>query len=64
MLHTFLDNTLRINYMKYELISSNRYRVLVTVDLKKRYFGKFRLKAQKGCIIAIVYFLNNNLKCY
>ena len=29
-LYTFLDNTLRINYMKYELISSNRYRVLVT----------------------------------
>ena len=28
--YTFLDNILRIIYMKYEHISSNRYRVLVT----------------------------------
>ena len=37
-LYTFLDNTLRIIYMKYEHISSNRYRVLVTVVFE--YFVK------------------------
>ena len=45
MLCKLLDNTLRISYMKYEHISSNRYRVLAAIVfeyvLKMSNFGRF-----------------------
>ena len=56
MLCTFLDNTLKIGYVKYERISSNSYRVMMAAILKNRIFRKSSLKAYKGYIIAIKYF--------